>query len=109
MPDKIAKSYQDATGGWRYRFHCPGCGYAHFFTIGGTAGWEWNGSTESPTVKPSILVNGFSNKPDDMKRCHSFITDGKIQFLGDCEHSLAGKTVELPSADTEVLFHPENT
>jgi hypothetical protein len=28
-------------------------------------------------------------------RCHSFITDGKIEFLSDCTHSLAGQTVEL--------------
>ena len=27
--------------------------------------------------------------------CHSFVTDGKIQFLGDCTHELAGQTVEL--------------
>lgn len=29
-------------------------------------------------------------------RCHSFIRDGQIQFLGDCGHALAGKTVALP-------------
>ena len=28
--------------------------------------------------------------------CHSFITDGRIQFLGDCTHELKGQTVELP-------------
>ena len=28
--------------------------------------------------------------------CHSFVTDGRIQFLGDCTHDLAGHTVELP-------------
>jgi len=27
--------------------------------------------------------------------CHSFITDGKIQFLSDCTHHLAGQTVDL--------------
>lgn len=25
-----------------------------------------------------------------------FIRDGQIQFLGDCTHALAGKTVPLP-------------
>lgn len=100
MPDRIVKSHRDATGGWRYRFHCPGCQCAHFFAIGGTAGWEWNGSLELPTVKPSILVQGT-------KRCHSFITDGRIQFLSDSEHALAGKTVDLPAADPERLFPPD--
>jgi hypothetical protein len=28
--------------------------------------------------------------------CHSFITDGFIQFLDDCTHPLAGQTVEIP-------------
>jgi hypothetical protein len=30
--------------------------------------------------------------------CHSFVTNGKIQFLADCTHKLAGQTVELPDA-----------
>jgi len=41
--------------------------------------------------------------PPDGKRypgadvvCHSFVTDGRIQFLGDCTHTLAGQTVDLP-------------
>lgn len=32
-------------------------------------------------------------------RCHSFITDGKIQYLSDCFHELAGQTVDLPEID----------
>ena len=28
--------------------------------------------------------------------CHSFVTDGRIQFLGDCTHKLAGQTVNIP-------------
>ncbi|MGC4033677.1 MAG: hypothetical protein QM754_18485 [Tepidisphaeraceae bacterium] len=28
-------------------------------------------------------------------RCHSFVRDGQIEFLGDCTHELAGKTVPL--------------
>lgn len=27
--------------------------------------------------------------------CHSFVTDGNIQFLDDCTHELKGKTVPL--------------
>jgi len=30
------------------------------------------------------------------KVCHSFVTDGNIQYLGDCTHELAGQTIELP-------------
>ena len=28
-------------------------------------------------------------------RCHSFVTDGKIRFLNDCTHEMAGETVDL--------------
>ena len=28
-----------------------------------------------------------------------FVTDGKIQFLGDCTHALAGQTVDLPDME----------
>ena len=34
--------------------------------------------------------------PNGEERCHSFIRDGKIQYLNDCTHEFAGKTVELP-------------
>jgi hypothetical protein len=30
------------------------------------------------------------------KVCHSFVTDGRIQFLGDCTHALANQTFDLP-------------
>lgn len=35
--------------------------------------WEWNGSRESPTIRPSILRSG-----GDSKSCtyHGFLTDG---------------------------------
>ena len=85
-------------GGKLYVFHCPGCGYSHPFEIEcpNGNGWQWNGSMDKPTFTPSLLVNA------DGHRCHSFVTDGQIQFLGDCDHFLAGKTVEIPNWDDEL-------
>lgn len=72
---------------------------------------------ERPTIAPSILVKGSRFTANGQKQydewragriecpsefesepacCHSFVTDGKIQFLADCTHELAGKTVPLP-------------
>ena len=31
--------------------------------------------------------------------CHSFVTDGRIQFLADSNHALAGQTVDLPEVE----------
>lgn len=66
------------------------------------AGWTFNGDYERPTFKPSILVKGTDwdgkvpGQGITRTVCHSFVTDGRIQFLGDCTHSLAGQTVDLP-------------
>lgn len=57
----------------------------------GTCCWTWNGDTESPTLKPSILTTStFENF-----RCHSWINDGFVQFLSDCTHEYARKNLEL--------------
>lgn len=74
-------------------FHCPGCGYDHPFHVGGGPGkdWSWNGSLVSPTFSPSLLVNGSAPG----QRCHLFVRDGKIEYCSDCDHALAGKTVDM--------------
>ena len=58
-----------------------------------TSNWSWNGDTERPTLKPSILTE--VNYGGTVYRCHSFVNDGVVQFLQDCSHELAGQTVEL--------------
>jgi hypothetical protein len=71
--------------------YCPGCKQYHVFD----SRWEFNGDFEKPTFKPSMLVN----ERWPQKRCHSFVTDGKIQFLSDCFHDLKNKTVDLEEID----------
>ncbi|WP_244622606.1 DUF6527 family protein [Microvirga brassicacearum] len=82
--------------------------------------WGFNGNYEKPTFTPSVLVTSghyvaghqaseecwctyekrFGKKaPFECSICHSFVTDGKIQFLDDCTHALAGQTVPLPPFD----------
>jgi len=79
---------------------CPGCGEHHAVPVtkpsnGEGVAWVFNGNEEKPTLSPSILVRHGA----DNSVCHSFVTDGKIQFLGDCTHKLAGQTIELPEVD----------
>lgn len=69
-----------------YLINCPGCGMSHLFD----SRWSFNGDFEKPTFKPSMLAKWPNNFV-----CHSFVTDGKIQFLGDCTHENAGKTMDL--------------
>lgn len=90
-------------------FWCPGCDGAHGVPIAGERAWGWNGSMDSPTLTPSILVTypANPNAIEEFKewrterRCHSFVTNGQIQFLGDCTHALAGQTVAIPDWDTQ--------
>lgn len=78
-------------------FHCPGCDGGHAFRIRAPKNdpdaevWTFNGDVDKPTFSPSLLCNA-DHAPT---RCHLFVREGKIEFLGDCHHSLAGKTVEM--------------
>jgi len=73
---------------WR----CVGCGDAHACQVAGEAGgpkWGWNGSLTGPTLTPSVLKHAPG------KRCHSFVRDGVVKFLSDCEHDLTGQSVRM--------------
>lgn len=96
-------------------FWCPGCKEAHIVWLDR---WGWNTNIDRPTFTPSILVRSghFAphwdgkncwctyNREDGVAdvapfkcvTCHSFVTDGVIDFLGDCTHELAGQKVEIP-------------
>lgn len=115
--DRIRLGTNSANGSRSASFMCPGCGEAHGVTVdrgtGGGPEWGWNGSTSAPTFTPSILIRTghYTGRgcwceydkahPDDKsgftcRQCHSFVRDGRIEFLSDCSHALAGKTVDLP-------------
>ena len=83
-------------------FWCPGCDSVHAISVASPAGgnWTFDGNVDAPTFNPSILVTypgADADKPGaPPSRCHSFVHGGRIQFLTDCTHALAGQTVELP-------------
>lgn len=105
-----------AIEGGNVAFWCPGCAEAHVVGVEAPARviWGYNGDPVAPTFTPSVLVTGHQRVLNDQgkwvgdwhrdaqgnalkSRCHSFVTNGQIQFLGDCSHSLAGQTVPLPA------------
>lgn len=102
-------------------FHCPGCGEVHVLPVAPAASgmprpvWGFNGNGDAPTFTPSVLARAGHHADSAAKECwctyearfgrpapfkcgicHSFVTNGMIQFLGDCTHALAGQTVPLP-------------
>lgn len=88
------------------KFNCPGCHSEHAVWVKGDPKdfpiWQWNGSLDRPTFSPSVLRQGPQRDSAGNYTCgsegvcHSFITDGRIQFLDDCTHHLKGQTVDLP-------------
>ena len=53
--------------------------------------WTWDGNLEAPTISPSILTGRGSPFI-----CHSFLTAGVFNFLGDCTHDLVNQQVPIP-------------
>jgi hypothetical protein len=95
----------EPAGANTWKFWCPGCASAHVVSD------SWEVDTETATISPSVLVHSHKTliDPDltgdaltapenitDTPQCHSFVTNGRIEFLGDCTHALAGQTVDLP-------------
>lgn len=90
-------------------FECPGCGGEMHGPLveaqDGRGPWAWNGSLERPTLSPSVLVrwtrcDAETGLAIEEVVCHSFVRDGRIEYLGDCTHELAGRTVELPELES---------
>lgn len=87
-----------------YIFKCPGCRFNHHFITewdiekaslppDRRLTWNFNGSVEMPTFEPS-LVNRYTSFGKN-GICHLFVTLGRIAYLPDCTHALAGKNVEM--------------
>ena len=94
-----------------YIIKCPGCKMSHVLDHR----WKFNGDLEKPTFTPSLLVrigkyanpewfNSLSEEDKELHEqisfnCHSYITDGRIQFLSDCTHNLVNQIVDLPEVE----------
>lgn len=82
------------------RWDCPGCKHAHDVPTTGPKAWGFNGDMEYPTLTPSVLNRWLEENGTARDVCHVFIRDGRIEFLGDCTHALAGQTVDVPELET---------
>ena len=79
----------------RYFHWCPGCERMH--PLPDT--WTFvNGDLNKPTFLPSFKHTlGFKDgKEEQPIICHYVLTDGILNFCGDCHHALSGKSVPLP-------------
>lgn len=113
--------YNDGNGkqiGFMIFCHACKCGHG-FLVKSGIPGrdWTFDGNMEKPTFNPSMLVRGTmypsgGQMPNDDELaqlkagkdfgpemrpyiCHSFVHNGKIQYLSDCTHKFANQTINL--------------
>ena len=109
----MAKISKLDEGLFEYWFWCEGCKCCHGFRTHSwpmpdglttqekqwfKSKWTFNGNMDRPTIRASMLIHEIKRndpKIKDTHRCHIFITDGKIEYLNDCTHDLAGQTVEM--------------
>ncbi len=89
MGKKIGDIKDGEVGRHRYFFMCPGCGYAHCFTV---SNGDYNHNPYRPTVHVPIIIPGHLA----LFHCESRIQDGEIIFNKECSHEHAGYTYTLP-------------
>lgn len=92
-------------GEGRYRFYCPGCKHDHVYYTQNAdrPNWTFNGDLKNPTFMPSLLNRWGKHadpnwqEPEDAGpdnnwsgTCHLFVTNGEINYCGDCTHELNG-------------------
>lgn len=116
---KVLRRASDADGDDQLMFWCPGCKSIHAVNLSRPADhpgpvWSWNGDAQRPTFSPSFLLRReeywtppvTAENLADWRRapwpqmkapyvCHIFVADGRIEFLADCTHHLAGQTVDM--------------
>lgn len=101
------------------QFWCPACSEDHLIVYDGPDRstrpdlyWGFDGNYDSPTFTPSVLVTGYKTVNDENgwtgewvkdasgnpvpKLCHTYVTAGQINYLGDCQHDRANSVAALP-------------
>lgn len=74
-------------------YWCGGCECAHSIPA---ERWNWNKSTESPTLSPSVrhFIPAMGGRPE-VTTCHYHLKEGILEYCDDCPHSLKGQKVPL--------------
>lgn len=98
--------------GWMIRCAGHTNGWHEFPKVGRPgASWTFSGNLEKPTFSPSMnegvnLKSSPHHQADvPESRCHFTVTDGKIEYHGDCTHALRGKMDLFPWPDAKVKLY----
>lgn len=81
-----------------YFWFCPACDELHPLPDG----WKFDGNRDKPTFSPSFKHDwNWGPLAEPPKRpghnvCHYIVTAGRVAYCGDCTHSMAGQTIDMP-------------
>ncbi len=83
-----------------YAHWCPGCNRMHVLP----SSWTFDGNLDAPTYSPSFkhtcVINPAGRAPF-VGTCHYILTAGVLNYCGDCDHSMIGRSVALPDLPPE--------
>ncbi|CAB4149768.1 hypothetical protein UFOVP558_28 [uncultured Caudovirales phage] len=90
MTNSKLKGLYSKSGCFVYR--CPGCLGTHYIPVVGPKAWGFNWDLEKPTLTPSVVEwsDGYPEEGIPSYRCHHYVREGMIDFLGDCTHKVRG-------------------
>jgi hypothetical protein len=88
-PALVERTTEGTPGDPSWWWWCPGCKMPHRVT----ARWSVTGPLSKPTFAPSVVHRW--TPPEGEQVCHCFVREGRIEFLADCTHALAGQTVPM--------------
>jgi hypothetical protein len=80
-----------------YFWFCPACGDLHPLPDR----WTFDGNLEAPTFTPSFKHTWTWGEEREARCCHYIVTAGKVTYCGDCTHSMANQTIDMPHLPEE--------
>ncbi len=110
---KLGRTHHDARHdyGGHLAHWCPACKELHEIAVDrpfrNGARWTWDGNGAAPSFSPSMNIRvgpypQSSKKAGHVDVCHYFVRAGRIEYLGDCTHVMAGQTVDMPDLPESV-------
>lgn len=76
-----------------YEYWCFSCRQTHWIPTEEASGhklWSFNRNMTHPTFGPSIKITA----PPSKYCCHHHVTDGRIEYCGDCHHNFSGRDAQ---------------
>lgn len=106
LSPKLVRRQGWFTGIWTHAHWCPGCNGLHDYAVEAPflngARWSFDGNAETPSFSPSMNI-AWGPVRGEMRRCHYFVTGGRIDFCADSTHRLSGQSVPLPDIPADKI------